>query len=421
MRCVGLVAIAGLRCGGGKAPAPESHPTLEVAPIDARHDDASDDVTAVARQLAPLTAPAQKPTIPAELRNVALYVRDLDGLLLFDDEQAVATAELAAWGQAAGLKVEEPSRTRDLIGHAKRGEHAVTGKACGAALEPTLAVTRWRTELRARGRLDARIRCAPECSLFITAAIGLDPSESGAAAFFVAPYDVTRPWRSELPHAFTQLVDARDAQTPARGSTDPGSPADPASDAPLATPLFGIELRDRVQHCLRAGARVGVIVDLDPKGKVTRCEGEDHHTIGDLSAAPCVCQDLAGQTFSDAKGRRRGAATFSGRPGTTTTKRGGRVHATLVATGSTDPAIAGWAPGTIIPVEQCFATESDPKPVETDVTIDFDANGAATKAALSTSHPLQKCIEAALATVRAPCPLAPTAAHGRLTISFDKP
>jgi len=55
------------------------------------------------------------------------------------------------------------------------------------------------------------------------------------------------------------------------------------------------------------------------------------------------------------------------------------------------------------------------------VTIDFDANGAATKAALSTSHPLQKCIEAALAMLRAPCPLAPTQAHGRLTISFDKP
>jgi hypothetical protein len=420
MRRVGLVVIVWFGCGGGKPPATEAHPTLEVAPLDAPHDDASDEVTAVARQLAPLTASAQKPTIPAELRNVHLYVRDLEGLLLFDDEQAVATAELAAWGQAAGLNVEEPSRTRELIGHAKRGENAVTGKACGAALAPALAVTRWRTELRARGRLEARIRCAPECSLFITAAIGLDPSESGASAFFVAPYDVTRPWRSELPRAFTQLADAHDAQTPARGSTEPGSPADPASDAPFAPALVGSELRDRVRHCLGAGASVGVIVELDRDGKVTRCEGEDHHTIGDLPAAPCVCQDLAGQTFSDAKGRRRGTATFAGGPGTTTTKRGVRVHASLVATGATEPAIAGWAPATLIPVEQCFATESDPKPVETDVTIDFDANGAATKAALSTAHPLQKCIVAALSTLRAPCPLAPTAAHGRLYISFEK-
>jgi hypothetical protein len=421
MRCVGLVAIAGLGCGGGKAPAPESHPTLEVQAIDARHDDASDEVTAVARQLAPLTATVQKPTIPPELRHVHLYVRDLEGLLLFDDEQAVATAELAAWAQAAGLEVEEPSRTRDLIGHAKRGEHVVTGKACGAPLTQAQAVMRWRTELRARGRLDAQIRCAPECALVITAAVGVDPSETGASAFFVAPYDVTRPWRSELPHAFTQLVDARDAQTMAHGSTEPGSPADPASNAPLAPPLLGVELRDRVQHCLRPGVVVGVLVELDRAGVVTRCEGRDNHTSGDLSATPCVCQDLADQTFSDAKGRRRGKATFSGKPGIATTKHGARIHGSLVATSADDPAIAGWAPATILPIEQCLATANEPKPVDTDVTIDFDANGVATKAALATPHPLQSCLEAALALLRAPCPLGPTQAHGHLTVSFDKP
>jgi len=416
----GLVAIVWLGCGGGRAPAPESHPTLEVAPPDARHDDASDDVTAVARQLAPLTATVQKPTIPAELRDVHLYVRDLEGLLLFDDEQAIATAELAAWAQAAGFKVEEPSRTRELIGHATRGEHAVTGEACGAPLTPNLAVTRWRKELRARGRLDAKVRCVPECSLFITAAVGLDPSESGVAAFFVAPYDVTRPWRSELPHAFTQLVDARDAQTPARGSTEPGSPADPAADAPPATPLFGIELRDRVQHCVPVGALTGVIVELDKGGKVTRCEGEGH-TLGDLAGAPCVCHDLVSQTFGDAKGRQRGAATFAGKPGNTTTKRGARVHAQLASTGTTDPSITGWAPATVIPVEQCFATESEPKPFETDVTIDFDAAGIATRAQLATSLPLDKCIAAALKTLRAPCPAAATSAHGHLVVTVDKP
>jgi len=412
-RALVLLAIS---CGGPKSPPGELHPSFEKSPPDARHDDASDDVTAVANQLAPLTAVAPKPTIPPQLRKLPFYVEELDGLLLFDDEQAIASAELAGWAQASGFVVIEPSRTREMIARAKRGENATTGKACGAPLRQAQAVARWHTELGARGRLEAHVRCAPECSLFITAAQGLASTEQGAAAFFVAPYDVTRPWHGELSHAFTQLVDTHEATKPARGSTEPGSPADPAADAPPAPPLFGIELRDRVEHCLGAGEQVGVLVELDPKGVVTRCEGEDHHVAGTLSAAPCVCQDLAKQTFSDAKGRRRGVATFSGKSGVTTTKRGARVHAVIVAVDG-DPAIAGWAPGTAIGVEQCFATETDPSPINTELTVHFDASGAVTS--VEPAH--KKCIETALEALRAPCPTGVTTARARLTVSFDKP
>ncbi|MEO8554825.1 MAG: hypothetical protein ABI678_32830, partial [Kofleriaceae bacterium] len=82
-RCLLVVALAAC---GSSTPTPESHPTLDPAPADAAHRDASDDVTAVASQVGSL---ANRTTIPRELARMPLYVRDLDGLMLFDDEQAV--------------------------------------------------------------------------------------------------------------------------------------------------------------------------------------------------------------------------------------------------------------------------------------------------------------------------------------------
>jgi len=420
-----LVAIVMLGCGGGNPPPQELHPTLEAAPPDARHNDASDDVNAVAKQLGPLSAKRPKPNIPPELRNVPLYVRDVEGLLLFEDEQQTAATALATWARGTNLAVEEPSRTRELVNRAKRGEHAVTGAACGASLSQDRAALRWKKELTARGRIEARVQCTPECSLIVTVAQGVDSAAPGPAAFFTAPYDVTRPWRSELVHALSQLVDALDAKRSAAGATEPGSPADIAADAPPAAPLFGIELRDRVAHCIPAGDSVDVLVDLDPAGKVTRCEGDDHHASGNFALAACACSDLANQTFSDAKGRRRGVASFTSKQGPVTTKRGARVHATLVAT-ETPSLVAGWIPhdGRSVPVELCFATEGDPPPFEANVALDFDATGTATKATLigaKLARPLESCIVSALKTIRAPCPDGAMTAQGRLAIAFDKP
>ena len=83
-----LVMIAA--CGGPKpAPPGELHPTLARDPIDAPHRDASEEVNAVARELGSMAAPARKPTVPPQL-HVPLYVRDIDGLVLLDDEQTAA-------------------------------------------------------------------------------------------------------------------------------------------------------------------------------------------------------------------------------------------------------------------------------------------------------------------------------------------
>jgi hypothetical protein len=417
-----LVMIAA--CGGPKqAPPGELHPTLERDPIDAPHRDASDEVNAVARELGSIATPSRKPTVPAQL-HIPLYVRDLDGLILLDDEQTAATQMVATWARNLGLSVEDPARTRALLGHAMRGENAVTGKACGVPLDHAMAVTRWRSELAAKGRIEARVQCTPKCWLGVTMALGTDPAlaDAGPPVLYAAPYDVTKPWRAELPRALSRLADA-DGPTPVvPDATEPlGAPE--SSFDQRDRPLLGLDLRDRVEHCIPAGQSAGVVVELDARGAVTRCNGDAHHVAADLGATVCVCKDLAGQVFRDAAGRRRGIAVFA-KPATTTNRGSVRVIATLHDDQVSDPSLAGWAPDALPAVERCFAG-AEPRPQDASITLEFDRDGTATKATLTGAKlaaPVQKCVETALATIKAPCPAVPqSSAQGHLAVTFDKP
>jgi hypothetical protein len=411
-------------CGGSKqAPPGELHPTLERDPIDAPHRDASDEVTAVARELGSIATPARAPTIPAAL-HVPLYVRDLDGLVLLDDEQTAATQMVATWARNVGLAVEDPARTRALLGHAMRGENAVTGKACGMPLDHAMAVTRWRSELAAKGRIEARVQCTPACWLGVTLALGTDPTlaDAGPPVLYAAPYDVTKPWRTELPRALSRLADA-DGPTPVvANATAPLGVPDSSFDQRDRT-LLGLDLRDRVEHCIPAGQSAGVVVELDVHGAVTRCDGDAHHVAGDLGATACVCKDLAGQAFRDAAGRRRGIAVFA-KPATTPNRAGPRVIATLHDDQVSDPSIVGWAPDALPAVERCVAG-TDPRDQEWTGALEFDQEGTAPTATLpgaKLAAPVQKCVEAALATIKAPCPaVAQSSAQGHLAVRFDTP
>lgn len=413
-------------CGGPKpAPPGELHPTLERDPIDAPHRDASEDVNAVARELGSIAAPARKPTVPPQL-HVPLYVRDLDGLVLLDDEQTAAAQMVATWARNTGFTVEDPARTRPLLGRARRGENAVTGKACGAPLDHATAVTRWRGELAAKGRIEARVQCTPACWLGVTVALGTDPAlaDAGPPVLYAAPYDVTKPWRAELPRALSRLADAEGPTPVVANATAPLGTPDSSFDV-RTRPLLGVELRDRVEHCIPPGRSAGVVVELDARGAVARCTGDDHHVAGDLGATPCACQELAGQVFGDAQGRRRGIAVFAAKRATTTTKRGLRVTAKLHDDEVSDPSIAGWAPDDLPAVEHCFAAAVDAQPVDATVALELDQDGTATRATVTGAKlaaPVQKCVETALAAIRAPCPaVAKSSATGHLTVTFDNP
>ncbi|MEP6861964.1 MAG: hypothetical protein ABJE66_15175 [Deltaproteobacteria bacterium] len=410
-------------CGGSKqAPPGELHPTLEPAPIDAPHRDASDEVTAVANALSTRVAPSVHLQAPARL-HVDLYVRDIEGLVLLDDEQTAATSMIATWGRNQDLTVEDPARTRAIVDHAKRGENAVTGAACGAPLSQADAVTRWAGELKATGRIESRVQCTPTCWLGVTLAEGLDPASphAGPPSLLVAPYDVTKPWRTELPHALAQLVDAEGPTPTVRGATEPLGTPDSSFDV-RARRLLGLDLRDRVEHCIPAGQSAGVVVELDVHGAVGRCSGNDQHVVADLAATPCVCKEIAGKVFRDAGGRSRGIAVFAGasaRP-----RVGVRVTATLHEPSGSDPSIEAWAPDALPAVEHCFAT-ADKRPIDATVALAFDQAGTVTKVTLTGAKlaaPVRKCVETALATIRAPCPAVGTSsAQARLAVTFNTP
>jgi len=410
-------------CGGPKpVPPGELHPTLERDPIDAAHRDASDDVNAVARELGTLATPQAKPTIPHQL-HVPLYVRDIDGLVLLDDEQTAATQMVATWAGNVGFTVEDPVRTRALLGHAMRGENAVTGKACGAPLDHATAVTRWRSELAAKGRIEARVQCTPTCWLGVTVALGTDPAlaDAGPPVLYAAPYDVTKPWKAELPRALSRLADAEGPTPNVANATEPLGAPDSSFDQ-RDRPLLGIELRERVAHCIPPGQSAGVVVEVDAQGAVTRCNGDDHHVAGDLGATPCVCKELVGQTISDAKGRRRGVAVFAS-PRVVTARGSTHVTAKLHDDQVSDPSIADWAPENLPAVERCFAS-SEVRSYDGTVAFAFDQDGATTQTRIVSGGKLAasetKCIEAALATIRAPCPaVAKSTAQGHLTITVD--
>jgi len=188
----------------------------------------------------------------------------------------------------------------------------------------------------------------------------------------------------------------------ARLDRGPGSPADPAADAPPATPCSGFELRDRVQHCVPVGALTGVIVELDKGARLRAAKARA--TRSAISRGTVRLPTTLSARRSAMRRAGSAAPDFAGKRATRQPKRGARVHAQL-ASNRNDRSVDHWlGPGDGDSVEQCFATESEPKAVRDRRTIDFDAAGIATRAQLATSLPLDKCIAAALKTLRAPCP-----------------
>src|SRR5438477_8090943 len=107
----------------------------------------------------PHTTP--KIQLPSELVGVPLFVSDLDGYALFEDEQLQAANVIATWARAQGLSVVDPSATRQVFYRAARGQDVETGQACGAPLWRTLAISRWRDHMKAKGRIEAGVYCTP--------------------------------------------------------------------------------------------------------------------------------------------------------------------------------------------------------------------------------------------------------------------
>ena len=366
--------------------------------------------------------------------------------MLFDTEKLEASTMVADWARKVGFTVEDPKRTRELFARAARGENVMTGKSCGAPLWKLPAAARWRTEIKAKGRIEVGAYCTPTCWLMVNVSEGLDIGlgDAGRTAFYAAPYDPTKPWRTELPVALAHAFDWH-------GPGEPGTPLGqvPGSKVLTGTPdvAFAVEgasglqilpgLARAAEACVPESA-VGVLLETDRGGRVTRCESEDRHVITNVAGATCVCKLLGGKTLGGGTGTiTRTAASVSAPDASFASKSGAKVRVYARASRAEDPmthlyepivsdrSIAEWEPNNLgDQLGHCFAGAADDTKVDGAFTLEFDGSGATSKVAITrttgTFTPaMQTCTEGVLRKVVAPCPAAPhTTAQGEFTVNY---
>lgn len=149
------------------------------------------------------TWPAGAPTTPAatapgagltpELveaaRSQPLVINQFASLRLTAAERRIAQERIAAWSAAAGLTIVPPTTVEDAIDRAAAGLDPTTGKACGPPLDRDYAIERWILPMGARGRINAHVECAAECTLQLEIKVSGHGTELSAA-----PFDTGQPW-----------------------------------------------------------------------------------------------------------------------------------------------------------------------------------------------------------------------------------
>jgi hypothetical protein len=388
---------------------------------------------------------AMKIQIPQELVATPLFVGDFDGYSLFEDEQLQAANIIATWARGQGLTVEDPAKTRQIFSRAARGQNAVTGKACGAPLWRTLAISRWRDQMNAKGRIEAGVYCTPTCWLDVRISLGLDIGlDDGPTTFYAAPFDPSQPWPEELAKRLDQLVTWRapgepkepiaavpDAQ-PIPAATDPAFDRDHGAQEPATLPDW---LLPPAMACLGKTAAAGLVVQTNVGGAVERCEPFERRVIANVAAAECICSSLATSPLPTGTGRR--AFAVFGDDAKVMTKTG------LVITASadseraqdpmtrlyepvvSDPSIKEWESPQPWILAPCFFSATSN--AEIGVKLQFDRDGKATSATFKAktgtlNKETESCLRTAYLRVVAPCPEAgKTTASGVVHVMLAKP
>lgn len=386
---------------------------------------------APAHDIAPL--PPETPSthskldLPQQLVGSPLFVSDVDGLLLFEDEQLEAANLIAAWAKGQGLVVENPARTRQIFERASRGQHVDTGQACGAPLWRTIAISRWRTQMNSKGRIEVGVYCTPTCWLDLRLSLGLDVGlDDGPTAFFAAPYDPAQPWRSELAKRLGE-VSAWQA---------PGEPDEAIAGVPGAKPMPPVtdpvferdhnaqtsstlppSFMPAAKQCIGTTAGAGFIVETNAGGIVEHCEPYDRRIISNVPAADCICSAIKGKSIGG--GARRASLSAFGDEIKVVTKAGLEVsisdeadRAQNPVTGlydpiASDPSVGEWEPPKEWVIAPCFQTATDN--VEAHVNVEFRRDGSVTGVKIdrttgTLTPAMESCVRTAFLGVRAPCP-----------------
>lgn len=463
-----LLPVAACYTGGAVGPGPRpqagsASPSLQPAPPRA--------------QSAPSTAQASSATAAAapapEARTRTLLV-EVEGLGLFGDERREAEALVEAWAAKAGLVVVPVERAATVFARARLGQHADTGQACGRPLARWRAQQRWQGALGIDGELRASVACKDggkgeavgggprACTLSVAA---YDEVDFGGAELLrrVAPIDPALPWREALPAALAALAPPPAGAGDGYGfggllgslasgvvtarperlawSTSRARETDSAEHDAFRDGLSLAKGRRPLRACFQQdGANPDLLVEVDARGKVARCESRET----DDAVSRCAC--AAFTAHARAKPALRGRRAFvhlSFSPADAVTPWRGVVTAStnthldsyrdregrrLYRPRVSDRSIEGWRPPSDHAVARCFLDVREPGTRDARVTVHFDAQGTARAVEVASTNkgaPLTDaqtaCVQRAFATATAPCPAAPsTSAHAMLRVTVRR-
>lgn len=366
--------------------------------------------------------------VPEPLVQISLVIRDVAGLMLFEDEQLEAANIIAAWAKTTNLVVVPPARTREILRRAADGQNAVTGKACGGPMWALPALERWREELRADGRVEAIVACLPGCILAVTVSEGLDIAarDAGRTALWTAPYDPSQPWRAELARRLTELAPMEigpDVAAQTAGAAPRPTAVDPAFASADEEALPAASAAP-AQACLGDAGAIGLVLETDASGHVARCESFSGRIVANGPVARCACAALGGAALGG--GARRLVTTLSLPPAASVvTTRAGKVLDARVrqalrrdaGTGlyvpiASNGSVREWEPPMPWQVAACFVDLAPGAPaIEARVTIAIDGKTAAAsvtgvQVTTGTLTPAQTaCASDVIArATRVPCP-----------------
>jgi hypothetical protein len=366
--------------------------------------------------------------VPEPLVKISLIVRDLQGLYLFEDEQLEAANIIATWAKKTNLTIEPPARTREIMLRAANGQDANTGKACGGPLWSVAALERWSEEIHAEGRLEAQVRCLPECVLLVTASEGTDIAarDAGRTALWTAPYDPSQPWRTELAKRLGELAPKEIA--PDVVAKTPGAKPRPAHvDAAFSRgdeDMLPPAIAATAQSCLGDVGAIGLVLETDASGAITRCENYAHRIVANGVVARCACKALGNAAIGGGARRLVTTLALAASSAALSTKAGKLLDAHLRPAlkrdaGSglylpvvTNRSVREWEPPLPWTIAPCFADLSPTTPkIEARVMIVVD--GGTAKASIGDVQisagsitPAQRtCLgEAITRATKVPCP-----------------
>ncbi len=399
-------------------------------------------------------ATSNESTPKAAANDVVLLVNAPEGLGLFREEARLAQADIAHWAAAQGWHLVDGDQASEVVERARAGRSATTGEVCGRALAPWVAKKRWRGLLAAEGELQTQVTCNNEtkrCTLETWAF-----RKSGDSIFELsAPFDRATPWRTALAESLAALTPRGEEDTGGMGLIGSGEggtvkaqpehlgyslqPAVATDDAQgeLTEELTFADGQAALRACFRHKADVDLLVAVDGKGTVKRCESGN----GDDATSACVCTAL----FEQGRGT---AALYNRRfhfalsfqtadvvtPANAVVSMYVRTYVQsyrdengrmLFRPSVSDPSIEDWQPPADDIVAGCFADVTTAGAIDAWVSVDFDSRGQAAAVAVKTAkdHPFSStqvaCLQKAFMQSLAPCPAVATARadaqiHGEL-------